>query len=160
MKIYLQDLKNLLTSVQIHRVQELKVFDDNFELIISNLPGLVLNYNRDLKPTYPTLENNNTILSESNLVKDSKVEKLNDYITITSPMVGTFYRAASPEEPPFIQVSDTVHINQTVCIIEAMKLMNEIEAEISGKIIDILVEDGEFVDCGQALMIVEPLEKK
>lgn len=157
MKIYLQDLKKLLTSIQTHKVQELKVLDDNFELVISNLPGLVIDYNTDLKPTYPGLENTNTILPENNV---TKAEKLNDYITITSPMVGTFYRAASPEEPPFVQVSDAVHVNQTVCIIEAMKLMNEIEAEISGKIIDILVENGEFVDCGQALMIVEPLEKK
>nr|AKE98883.1 acetyl-CoA carboxylase biotin carboxyl carrier [Bangia fuscopurpurea] len=70
-------------------------------------------------------------------------------------MVGTFYQSPGPGEKFFVQVGDEVKCNQTVCIIEAMKLMNEIEAEIEGKIIEILVKDGDIVDCGQALMKVE-----
>ena len=71
-------------------------------------------------------------------------------------MVGTFYRSPAPEEPPFVSVGDSIGNGQTVCIIEAMKLMNELEAEVSGKIVDILVENAEPVEFGQVLMRVDP----
>ena len=74
---------------------------------------------------------------------------------ILSPMVGTFYSAPSPGAKPFVQVGDVVSTGQVVCIIEAMKLMNEIESEVSGKITKILVEDGKPVEYGQVLMYVE-----
>ena len=74
---------------------------------------------------------------------------------VTSPMVGTFYSAPSPGAKPFVQVGDVVSKGQVVCIIEAMKLMNEIEAEVSGKVTKILVEDGKPVEYGQVLMYVE-----
>ena len=77
-------------------------------------------------------------------------------IEITSPMVGTFYRAPAPEEPPFVSVGDRIGSGQTVCIIEAMKLMNELEAEVNGKIVEILVENSEPVEFGQVLMRVDP----
>lgn len=73
---------------------------------------------------------------------------------ITSPMVGTFYRAPAPDEPPFVEVGDRVQNGQTVCIIEAMKLMNELEAEVSGEIVEILVENAQPVEFGQPLMRV------
>nr|QCI07524.1 acetyl-CoA carboxylase, biotin carboxyl carrier protein [Malaconema sp.] len=72
-------------------------------------------------------------------------------------MVGTFYRSPAPNEPVFIEQNDIVKKQQIVCIIEAMKLMNEIESEVNGKIIEILVKDGDIVDCGQALMKVQPI---
>lgn len=75
---------------------------------------------------------------------------------VTSPMVGTFYRSPAPSEPPFVEVSDRIRVGQTVCIIEAMKLMNEIEAEVSGQVIEILVQNGEPVEYGQPLMRVKP----
>ena len=74
---------------------------------------------------------------------------------ITSPMVGTFYMAASPGAKPFVEVGQTVSAGQVVCIIEAMKLMNEIESEVSGKVTRICVKDGEAVEYGQVLMYVE-----
>ena len=74
---------------------------------------------------------------------------------ITSPMVGTFYMASSPGAKPFLEVGSTVSTGQIVCIIEAMKLMNEIESEVSGKITQICVKDGEAVEYGQVLMYVE-----
>ena len=74
---------------------------------------------------------------------------------ITSPMVGVFYAASSPGAKPFVEVGSTISAGQTVCIIEAMKLMNEIEAEVSGKITQICVEDGQSVEYGQVLMYVE-----
>lgn len=74
---------------------------------------------------------------------------------IVSPMVGTYYSAPSPNAKPFVQVGDTVAPGQVVCIVEAMKLMNEIEAEVAGKITKICVADGEAVEYGQVLMYVE-----
>ncbi len=74
---------------------------------------------------------------------------------ITSPMVGTFYSSPSPDEKPFVAVGDNIAIGQVVCIIEAMKLMNEIEAEASGKITEICVKNGDSVEFGQVLMYVE-----
>jgi len=75
---------------------------------------------------------------------------------IATPMVGTFYRAPAPDEAPFIEVGDRVKPGQTVCIIEAMKLMNELEAEVSGRVVEILVQNGEPVEYGQVLMRVVP----
>ncbi len=74
---------------------------------------------------------------------------------ITSPMVGTFYSAPSPDDAPFVKVGDSVSIGQVVCIIEAMKLMNEIEADVSGKITEICVQNGDSIEFGQVLMYVE-----
>lgn len=74
---------------------------------------------------------------------------------IISPMVGTFYKAPSPDSNPFVSMGDIVAAGQVVCIIEAMKLMNEIESEVSGKIVEICVQDGQTVDYGQVLMYVE-----
>lgn len=74
---------------------------------------------------------------------------------ITSPMVGAFYAAPAPGAKPFVKVGDTVSVGQVVCIVEAMKLMNEIESEVSGKIVEICVEDGQSVEYGQVLMYVE-----
>lgn len=75
--------------------------------------------------------------------------------SIVSPMVGTFYKAMSPDAKPFVEVGQTVGTGQVVCIIEAMKLMNEIEADVSGKIVEICVEDGQPVEFGQVLMYLE-----
>ena len=74
---------------------------------------------------------------------------------LTSPMVGTFYSAPSPDAEPFVKVGQTVKEGDVVCIVEAMKLMNEIEAEFSGKIVEICVSDGQPVEFGQVLMYIE-----
>ncbi|HLD41146.1 MAG TPA: acetyl-CoA carboxylase biotin carboxyl carrier protein [Candidatus Omnitrophota bacterium] len=74
---------------------------------------------------------------------------------IKSPMVGTFYRAPSPEAPPFVQVNQEIEPGQVICIIEAMKLMNEIKSEIKGKILEILVDNAEPVEFGQPLFLIE-----
>lgn len=78
------------------------------------------------------------------------------WLDVTSPMVGTFYRAPAPDEPPFVDVGDRIRNGQTVCIIEAMKLMNELEAEVSGEVMEVLVQNGEPVEYGQVLMRVNP----
>jgi acetyl-CoA carboxylase biotin carboxyl carrier protein len=77
-------------------------------------------------------------------------------IKVTSPIVGTFYRSSSPDKPPYVETGDTVKNGQVLCIIEAMKLMNEIESETAGKIVQILVESGQPVEYGQPLFVIEP----
>ncbi len=77
-------------------------------------------------------------------------------IKVTSPIVGTFYRSSSPDKPAYVETGDSVKKGQVLCIIEAMKLMNEIESETSGKIVQILVENGHPVEYGQPLFVIEP----
>ena len=83
-------------------------------------------------------------------VADSK------YITVKSPMIGTFYRSSTPDKPPFIAVGDTIKEGDTICISEAMKLFNEIEAEVTGKIVKVLVDDSTPVQYDQPLFLVDP----
>jgi acetyl-CoA carboxylase biotin carboxyl carrier protein len=77
-------------------------------------------------------------------------------VEVTSPMVGTFYRASSPESPPFVETGSRIATGDTLCIIEAMKLMNELEAEVEGTVREVLVQNGEPVEYGQVLFRVEP----
>lgn len=83
-------------------------------------------------------------------------EENSNYITVKSPMIGTFYRSAGPDKDSFVNVGDTIGVGDTVCIIEAMKLFNEIEAEVSGKIIKVLVDDSTPVEYDQPLFVVDP----
>jgi acetyl-CoA carboxylase biotin carboxyl carrier protein len=77
-------------------------------------------------------------------------------VTFASPMVGTFYRASSPDSKPFVEEGDKVAVGQVYCIIEAMKLMNEVKAEVAGKVVKILVQNGQAVEFNQPLLIVDP----
>ncbi|RLF31587.1 MAG: acetyl-CoA carboxylase biotin carboxyl carrier protein [Thermoplasmata archaeon] len=77
-------------------------------------------------------------------------------IQITAPMVGTFYRASAPDADPYVEIGDKVHPETVVCIIEAMKVMNEIKAEVEGEVVDILVENGDVVEFGQPLFLIKP----
>ncbi len=79
-----------------------------------------------------------------------------NHVKVTSPIVGTFYRSSSPDKPSYVEVGDTVKKGQVLCIIEAMKLMNEIESEAAGKVVQALVENGQPVEYGQALFMIEP----
>ena len=83
-------------------------------------------------------------------------EASDKYITVKSPMIGTFYRSPSPDKPVFFEVGDTIKPGDTVCIIEAMKLFNEIESEVAGKIVKVLVDDASPVEYDQPLFLVDP----
>lgn len=87
---------------------------------------------------------------------ETKEEETSNYLEVKSPMVGTFYRSAAPEKPPFVKVGDTINAGDVVCIVEAMKLFNEIETEISGKIVKVLIEDAAPVEYDQVLFLVDP----
>lgn len=104
-----------------------------------------------------------TVSEEKIIMKDIPKQPANtepvaedeNIVEITSPMVGTFYRKPSPDSDPYVEIGDQIEENTIVCIVEAMKLFNEIEAEVRGEIIDILVEDGELVEYGQPLFKVK-----
>ncbi|PWH84728.1 acetyl-CoA carboxylase biotin carboxyl carrier protein [Brumimicrobium oceani] len=88
--------------------------------------------------------------------KETATEDESKYITVKSPMIGTFYRSPSPDKPVFVEVGSTIKNGDPVCIIEAMKLFNEIEAEVQGKIIKVLVDDATPVEYDQPLFLVDP----
>jgi acetyl-CoA carboxylase, biotin carboxyl carrier protein len=85
-----------------------------------------------------------------------KTDDTSKYVTIKSPMIGTFYRSPSPDKPAFVNVGDEITAGKVICIVEAMKLFNEIESEVSGKIVKILVDDAQPVEYDQPLFLVEP----
>lgn len=94
--------------------------------------------------------------SASDTKDNSSNAKREGLYTISSPMVGTFYEAPSPDSPAYVKTGDRVKTESVVCIVEAMKLMNEIEAEIQGEIVEVLVENGQLVEYGQELFLVKP----
>jgi acetyl-CoA carboxylase biotin carboxyl carrier protein len=118
-----------------------------------------------LKKISSALEGQPTIIVEKQSVarqeflpKEEGIEKISaNTVEIKAPMVGTFYRTPSPEAPAFVEVGAVIEPGTVICIIEAMKLMNEIKSEIKGKILEILVENAEPVEFGQPLFLIEPL---
>jgi acetyl-CoA carboxylase biotin carboxyl carrier protein len=131
----------------------------HFELEVE---GLKIKIGRDLSstsesaPALEVLEDTEAKSSNTPLETDSKEGKNNLYYII-SPMVGTFYSAPDPSSPPFVEIGDSVKKNQTLCIIEAMKLMNEIESEVDGVLMKIFIESGKPVEYGQRLFAIQPL---
>ena len=133
----------------------------HFELEVE---GMKIKIGRDLSSASasepaPALEvSKDTEAKSSNSpLETAPQEGKNDLSYITSPMVGTFYSAPDPSSPPFVEIGDSVKKNQTLCIIEAMKLMNEIESEVDGTLTKILIENGKPVEYGQRLFAIQPL---
>lgn len=88
--------------------------------------------------------------------QDTAAKQADNLITIKSPMIGTFYRSSGPDKPAFVNIGDEISVGKTVCIIEAMKLFNEIESEVKGTIVKVLVDDASPVEYDQPLFLVEP----
>ena len=103
-----------------------------------------------IEPKQPVVE------PSSEAQQDAVSEEQSKYLTIKAPIIGTFYRKPSPEEPAFVETGDTVSEGSVLCVIEAMKLFNEIESEVSGKIVKILVEDSSPVEFDQPLFLIDP----
>lgn len=151
-------LKKLLSTITKNKIEKIQIESNKTKLTINTVTKKIILpkvYSKKVarQENYPEQPKILNIKERKNVQKIDKEQ--NKYFTIVSPMIGTFYRSPAPNEEPFIKLNDTVNTNQTVCIIEAMKLMNEIESEVNGRIAEILVEDGDIVDCGQALIRVQ-----
>ena len=164
MKLDHEDLNRLIEKISTSDIQEFSLEGEDFKLEIKRnvfdqnqvINNLVSNTSFDKQ----TIANQKTINDNIPVVNEPEPPQvappgLSDLTEITSPMVGTFYRAAAPGEEPFVELGNNVKVGQTICILEAMKLMNEIESEFNAEIVEILVENGTPVEFGQVLMRVK-----
>jgi acetyl-CoA carboxylase biotin carboxyl carrier protein len=167
------EIRQLLVTIAQTDIAEVTLKSDDFELTVRKAASIsnhavpqaalggvaVTTVASGAAPTLPTERVLDTAAAGAGVQMSvnnapSSIDKR--LVEVSSPMVGTFYRAPAPGEAPFVEVGDRVRQGQTVCIIEAMKLMNEIEAEISGQVMEILVQNGEPVEYGQPLMRINP----
>jgi len=164
MKLDHDDLDRLIEKISTSDIQEFSLEGEDFKLEIKRnlfdqnkvINNLVSNNSFDKQ----TIANQKTINDNIPVVNEPEVPQVappgrSDLTEITSPMVGTFYRAAAPDEEPFVEVGNNIKVGQTICILEAMKLMNDIESEFNAEIVEILVENGTPVEFGQVLMRVK-----
>ena len=164
MKLDHEDLNRLIEKISTSDIQEFSLEGEDFKLEIKrNLfdqnqvtKKIVSNDSYDSQ----TITNQKSINDNASIVNEPETPQVappgrSDLTEITSPMVGTFYRAAAPGEEPFVEVGNNIKVGQTICILEAMKLMNEIESEYNAEIVEILVENGTPVEFGQVLMRVK-----
>ena len=164
MKLDHEDLNRLIEKISKSDIQEFSLEGEDFKLEIKrNLfdqnqltNNLVSNNSFDSQTTasQTSINDNVSIVNEPEVPQVAPPGR-SDLTDITSPMVGTFYRAAAPDDDPFVEVGNNVKVGQTICILEAMKLMNEIESEFNAEIVEILVENGTPVEFGQVLMRVK-----
>jgi acetyl-CoA carboxylase biotin carboxyl carrier protein len=113
-----------------------------------------------LAPAEPSRPAATTPVPPAAAIAEPMAESTGDLYVQKSPIVGTFYAAPAPNAPPFVKLGDMVQVGQVLCIIEAMKLMNELEAEVAGEIVRIYVENGQPVEYGQSLFAIKPSHKK
>jgi acetyl-CoA carboxylase biotin carboxyl carrier protein len=149
-------LRELLTFLGESDIQELRLEGDDFRLVVR----------RNLPMAAPTAQVASSLpVAAAPLTPPAPVaaapsppppSSRSDLQPLTAPMVGTFYRSPAPGEPAFVEVGSRIQAGQPVCILEAMKLMNELEADISGEVVEILVESGTPVEFGQVLMRIRP----
>ena len=164
MKLDHEDLNHLIDKISTSDIQEFSLEGEDFKLEIKRslfdqnqvINNSVSNTSFDKQK----IANQKPINDNIPVVNEPEVPQVappgrSDLTEITSPMVGTFYRAAAPGEEPFVEVGNNIKVGQTICILEAMKLMNEIESEFNAEIVEILVENGTPVEFGQVLMRVK-----
>ena len=164
MKLDHEDLNRLIEKISTSDIQEFLLEGEDFKLEIkrnlfdqnqgfNNLVSSA-SFDRQTNANQKSINDNVSLVSEPEEPQVAPPGR-SDLTEITSPMVGTFYRAAAPGEEPFVEVGNNIKVGQTICILEAMKLMNEIESEFNAEIVEILVENGTPVEFGQVLMRVK-----
>ncbi len=159
MTIDFKELNELLAAIASNGITELTLKNAEFELTVSSTRQIGA---QEVIMTMPIDHRHHSTTSlavetssvETNHSNPPTVDK--KWVEVKSPMVGTFYRSPAPDEAPFVNLGDRIRSGQTVCIIEAMKLMNEIEAESGGQVMEVLVENGQPVEFGQILMYLDP----
>ena len=169
----LKDIQELIKFVAKSGATEVELEIDNVKISIKSPPKkrrgsadeapLIINQEQSqiaptgVIPIQPIQQNIIPVETTSSAIStETKEESTDHLVTIKSSMIGTFYRSASPEKPSFVNVGDDIEEGDTICIIEAMKLFNEIESEISGKIVKVLVDDATPVEFDQPLFLVDP----
>ena len=164
MKLDHDDLDRLIEKISTSDIQEFSLEGEDFKLEIkrnlndnNQVTNNLVSNNLIEKQTVANQKSINDTVSLVNEPEEPQVAPpgRSDLTEITSPMVGTFYRAAAPGEDPFVEIGNNVKVGQTICILEAMKLMNEIESEFNAEVVEILVENGTPVEFGQVLMRVK-----
>ena len=149
---YLEKLAKLMSDTELTEMQ----LEDQEQFIILKREKQTVTAQQVL-PEIQTqvIAKEQTTVKEETTEQKTAEETTKESKAIKSPMVGTFYKAASPDSPAFVEVGSLVAQGEVVCIIEAMKLMNEIESDFSGKVVEICVDDGQPVEYGQVLMYIE-----
>ena len=164
MKLDHDDLDRLIEKISTSDIQEFSLEGEDFKLEIKRnrldttqlTNTSITNNSLESKVIAPqTAQLENTSVAQNAEVSQIAPPGRSDLTDITAPMVGTFYRAAAPGEGPFVELGSKINVGQTICILEAMKLMNEIESEFNAEIVEILVENGTPVEFGQVLMRVK-----
>ncbi|TDT68068.1 acetyl-CoA carboxylase biotin carboxyl carrier protein [Hypnocyclicus thermotrophus] len=150
MKITVENLKELAKSVEKNNISEFILETEEAKVILKRGSSEVVKTVVPQKVEYVEEVTNYDLETEEILDQDNE-----NYDEIISPMVGTFYKAPSPGAAPFVKEGDIVKEGDTLCIVEAMKLMNEVKSNISGKIVKILIEDGQAVKKGDKLFLIE-----
>lgn len=150
----LKELKELIELMNENGLTELEIEREGLKVRLKKLQGGGLEQRIEMVPAgYAVKEAPRSEQAAPAARKDSADKKL---VEIKAPMVGTFYEAPSPESPPYVEVGSEISVGQVLCIIEAMKLMNEIKAEVKGRIVEKLVENAQPIEYGQVLFLVEP----
>ncbi len=151
-----KQIQELIKMVNKSNLSELTIEEKDFKVTIKQKEEIIQQtvYTGQLQASAPALQPATAPAAGTPAVKQA--DDTSKYITIKSPMIGTFYRKPSPDKPLFIEVGDEVTPGKVVCIIEAMKLFNEIESEVKGKVVKILVEDQSPVEYDQPLYLVDP----
>ncbi len=148
-------LRDLLEQLSKSDIQEFRLEGQDFRLEVRrNLPASVMGVPAPVQPAAPAALPEAAPSAPS--PPPAAAASRSDLQAITAPMVGTFYRSPAPGEDPFVDLGTRIKAGQTVCILEAMKLMNELESEVAGEVVEILVENGTPVEFGQVLMRIRP----
>ena len=161
MKLDHEDLNRLIEKISTSDIQEFLLEGEDFKLEIKrNLFEQNQGFNNLVSNDKQTIANQKSINDNVSLVSEPEAPQVappgrSELTEITAPMVGTFYRASAPGEEPFVEIGNNIKVGQTICILEAMKLMNEIESEFNAEVVEILVENGTPVEFGQVLMRVK-----
>lgn len=155
----IKEIQNLIRFVSRSDVAEVNLKLKDFEIKIKNIGGQTVTYAPQPMMQAPVVQTAPVATPNAPTPEQptsTEAEENSKYITIKSPMIGTFYRASGPGKDPYVSVGDTISNGSVICIVEAMKLFNEIEAEVSGKIVKILVDDATPVEYDQPLFLVDP----
>ena len=148
----IKEIQDIINFIKKSDLDDVSIETENYKIRVKKNNG---NYTttelpKEVKVSAPQSQ------QEVKKVEEKKESTSSNNLIIKSPMIGTFYRSPNPESDPFVSEGDTIKVGQTICIVEAMKLFNDIESEVSGKIVKILVDDNSPIEFDQPLFEVEP----